>query len=809
MIFTQEIMKYFERIASKVQQALGQSQAKVPYFIIEDDIIMKYECLRSVWSDGLPIKTACSRYEIPRSSYYEAENNFVTYGIAGLFPVFDNGQPQVAELEKFVIMVKDARPSLTNTAIHRIAQAVPITKEFADVETVGRILTSYGCGISSLESDKFFWGRIQRTLSELCRIKKTANVRRDKKNRKKTFFIDRDKPHKRLELLRTLFFAAGAAKIKETCMQYGIPMTSFYRLRDDYLLFGPWAILPAVLPGSKDTIASETQLRVLLEKLKHPRSSGQQIADTLKLKCSRHVVNRVTRRWGLTNKNISPVALQEFLTDSLFGKEKEFQPPKSAINAYPDKMLLETRRMNRHFELICKKMMKTAYHICDPGPILLAPFLSKLGIIQSFELYGPPRLRGKDLTNLALLNIMRIIAGYECINHLRANSDRSVAFASGIGMFGSTSKFYENTLEFKFEQLNKMQLDLVTRAKELGIIDATKVAFDFHFKSFYGRSAVEKGIGKGPDKAGDLVPGFRPHIAWDLARNVIISIAYFQGAARSPRIIRQFCEQTIFPVLDPRAIEEIYMDSEYTKEGDIQYFKETACPNGDVFLCLKKNKQIKKLIKPALDNDNCWEPHEGDDEKTFIDAILPNTGLPLRIVILRHKEKKENVRCFGSTNMQLKKEDILLKYRFRWTIENGIKDLVRSYFIDKILGTDPEKIEFEFYCVMVARMAYEYFLLQLGKEQHTNEEGNKQTLATMRSVIFEKRNCTIEIDASDDIVLTFLDSSGDRIENKIVALYEKIASKKDEGGVLWWGNRKLKVRYSNQYRTEKVSEPIA
>ena len=40
--------------------------------------------------------------------------------------------------------------------------------------------------------------------------------------------------------------------------------------------------------------------------------------------------------------------------------------------------------------------MKThAYHLCDPGPLLLAPFVNELGIVQAMESYGPARLRGK------------------------------------------------------------------------------------------------------------------------------------------------------------------------------------------------------------------------------------------------------------------------------------------------------------------------------------------------------------------------------------------------------------------------------
>jgi len=54
-------------------------------------------------------------------------------------------------------------------------------------------------------------------------------------------------------------------------------------------------------------------------------------------------------------------------------------------------------------------------------------------------------------------------------------------------------------------------------------------------------------------------------------------MACYQGRVRSQSIIRQFCEQNIHPTLDPLAIEEIYVDSEYTKEGDVHYFTQTTC----------------------------------------------------------------------------------------------------------------------------------------------------------------------------------------------------------------------------------------
>ena len=169
---------------------------------------------------------------------------------------------------------------------------------------------------------------------------------------------------------------------------------------------------------------------------------------------------------------------------------------------------------------------------------------------------------------------------------------------------------------------------------------------------------------------------------------------------------------------------------------------------------IHENKQIKKLIELALKESHGWEYYEKEDEHKVIRVVLPKTKLPLSIAILRNHQTKKDIRCFGSTDPTLSSKDILSKYRYRWLIENGIKDLVNSYFLDHIYGIDPEKIEFELYCTTIARLAYEYFLKELGGKYYHKEDGNKTTLYTMRNLLFEKRNSTLQQNANGDWVLT-------------------------------------------------------
>lgn len=788
-------MDYFKHLQSGVSQGMAKSGSKQPYFISDDPVIENYEILREIWLKRNPIKETCCRRNTSRSLYYELEGRFIHHGIAGIFPDFK--EPVICpHLERLVLLVKTSRPSLSQQSIFRFAQAVPLTKPFANIDLIAQILKSHGLAVSSQSADKEFWGRVQRIL-ELCKTLRSTVVKgRDKKKRFETFFSDSDIYHTRLELIRDLFFNSKI-HIKDRCVRYGISPTSYYRLVKDYKVWGPWAIFSAVKPG-KEAVSSEWELRIILEKLHYPELSAQQVVRNLKLKCSRFAVNRVFSRWNLKEKRRSPIALDRHVENKIFGFEESVKSVHCVYDSYSEEDLLKSRRINRDFELLCNKMQTRTYHLCDPGPLLLAPFVNDLGIIQAFESYGNKRMRGVDLSNLALLNVFRIIGGYRRINHLSNNQDRSVALASGLGMFGSRSRYYEDTLAFKFDQLHSLRCDLIARAKDLKLIEGIKIAFDFHFKPFYGTYSKEKGIGKGPAKSGDMVPGFRPHVAWDLATNTIVSMTYFHGGVRSTGIIEQFCEQHIFPIFDPEAIREIYMDSEYTKESLIQYFKRVTGKNGEVYMCLKRNPQIKKLTKPALNSQEDWNPLDDDDESKSIIVKLPKTGLPLKIVIIRDMETRKNIRCFGTTKTSLASNDLLKKYRYRWLIENGLKDLVYSYFLDEIYGSDAEKIEFEFYCVMVARLAYENFLKELGGHHYCKEDGNKTTLQTMRSLLFEKRNVTIELDANGYFIITFLDSQGNNLEKRVAEMFE-VMTKKGKNKVLWWKNRGIKVHFNNQY----------
>ena len=81
--------------------------------------------------------------------------------------------------------------------------------------------------------------------------------------------------------------------------------------------------------------------------------------------------------------------------------------------------------------------------------------------------------------------------------------------------------------------------------------------------------------------------------------------------------------------------------------------------------------------------------------------------------------------------------EILMDYSNRWVIENGIKDLVGSYYMDKCPGTRPHLADVHFLCVTICRMIYKMISDDLG-DWGLNRDGTVKTMGRMRNKLFRQ-----------------------------------------------------------------------
>jgi hypothetical protein len=151
-------------------------------------------------------------------------------------------------------------------------------------------------------------------------------------------------------------------------------------------------------------------------------------------------------------------------------------------------------------------------------------------------------------------------------------------------------------------------------------------------------------------------------------------------------------------------------------------------------MCLKQNPKIKRW-KEATIQQGVWQDYREQYRIASKDFILPETRKPFRFVVKQNKETSE-IRCFGSTHTDYSPTKILDAYHIRWPVETGIKDLIENYFLNKPTGTSPEKVEAHYYCIMLARLAVDYFRSQLCIPQWRSPEDWKCVFSTIRTSIY-------------------------------------------------------------------------
>ncbi len=185
-------------------------------------------------------------------------------------------------------------------------------------------------------------------------------------------------------------------------------------------------------------------------------------------------------------------------------------------------------------------------------------------------------------------------------------------------------------------ELLKLRQHLTRTAKEHGLIQGRRIAFDFNMRDFTGDDVNLKNIGKAPSpKRKICFPGFRPHIAWDVDTGTPIAVEFRNGKARATTTIKRYILELLQQALGDQAVEHIYLDSEYTAEHVWRFIVDS--PHGlgaDLTLCIKQNRRVKKFINAFLETNPTWlffDEHHTYCEQTF-EIPIRETSKNLRYV---------------------------------------------------------------------------------------------------------------------------------------------------------------------------------
>jgi len=795
MVLTDAAREHFSLIQFRVRKAIAESRSSVPFAYEEEPFFLAYYAISEVWKRRRAQREVAESLEISRNTLKIWDQLFVDYGSVGLLPEVSH-VPIDPALERLALLIKTSRPHERANYALNLADALEIPG--ASLDLIRRIDRSHGYGQRMDEGDLQYWTGLQHILESVVKQKeKRLKLLHDPKDRTKGFFnFHGDHLQHRVELFKALSRVEKRRQIRSVLQEFGMAPNRFYVLKNRYMIYGVWALADLVQKGQLgERISPQLELQVIEERLMDPSLSTARMIQKLKLKCSRANVQKIYTRWKLSRFD-RPIPIRGVVSSTIPAQIERRQTPAeaSAKDRFPHLIETSGLKVSLAFEQFIKSLTRRQVIISNPGAIIIAPFLDQLGVVEAWHTHGPRSLRSSEITNDIIVNVMRIIAGFPSIHDYVMNADRSVAVGAGLTLNPRKTRFYEALDELRFSHLQKLRNDASCRARELGIIEGKEIAVDYHCDPSDSRFPEDKSLSKAPDKNGDMTYAHRPQILWDSMTNTIINIAYCEGKSRAPSALYRFCEQNLFEIIDPDVIAEIYADSEYTGEKQLIYLSIRS--EADITMCLKQNPKIKRWKEQTI-QEATWQDYRENYRIASRDFILPETGKPFRFVVKQNKDTDET-RCFGSTHADHSSTKILDAYHIRWPVETGIRDLIENYFLNKPTGTSPEKVEAHYYCIMLARLAVDYFHSVLCIPQWRTPEDWECVLSTIRTSIFSNQNCELGLNDSGDLLITYLDGDAHGVKKRL----ENILDKRKAAGlnrVSWWGNRGVQVQIRDQY----------
>jgi hypothetical protein len=420
--------------------------------------------------------------------------------------------------------------------------------------------------------------------------------------------------------------------------------------------------------------------------------------------------------------------------------------------------------------------------LANPGIFLFLPYLNRLRVLEkAAELLEIDPEQGYSWFSLLLLDIARIVGGISSISKASKMAELSFPLCAGLVVMPCADTLLNGLAALDEAALLGLRRYLTRIALQYGLISGKRVAFDFHMRDFTNDDVELKNIGKGPSPKRQICfPGFRPHLAWDVDTGAPITLEFRNGRARATTNLKRFFQELLGDSLGQQKIEHVYLDSEYTAEHIWKFIVDPQEGIGaDLTMCVKQNKRVRKRMDAFLKTNPTWlflDEQHSYSEQTF-DLLINNTSKRLQCVLKRH-EPTGRLRCFGSTREHRDSKAIFDEYVHRWTIENGIKDLVGNYFFDNIPGIDPHRINLHYFIVTLVRLLFE--MLARDYEYANNPDSTHKGIGTLRPQFLSGVNVILSKTANV-LTLTWQDPYPEKQHQALNRLFDKLNQDSQDG----------------------------
>lgn len=746
------IYPYFLRSILNVHDNL-QDQMPYPFF---DPSCNAYEALRYVFVDGVSCQQAMEKFGLTEYGYAKAQEAFQEYGVVGLIGLdsrhFTEDFPN--EVERKVFVLKQARPWIPATKMCIILKGFNC---HIDLPLMRHLYASYGWAAGTRKYTNVDFFSLNLKVQNLSKLH-TQHIQRTE-----GFFHEEDWLQQRLEVFRTI----GKRGITK---RYQGSRVSLSLHRKNFLEIGLLGLVDcARSPIRNSKLGFKEEGRIILSKIQKPEkphSHFLRILESKKIQVGVTCLINIFTRWKVDSfqsrfKGDLDRLLKTESEDVKAQLPEEFSPATAL-------------KMDRNFNSFINELAGQPVPLANPGIFLFLPYLNQLKIYEkASSLMNLDPDRGYSWFSLLLGSLGRIIAGISSTYKACRTQELSLPLNAGLVAMPCADSLLNGIATITESHLLEMRRYLTQVSGKHELIEGRSIAFDFQMRDFTGDDVPLKNIGKGPSpKRKICFPGFRPHLAWDVETGAPITLEFRNGKARATTTIKRFVRELLGHSLGGQ-IERVYIDSEYTAEHVWKFIVDKQEGLGaDLTMCVKQNRRVKKFIQNFLDTNPTWAFF--DDEHTYTEEVfeipIRETDKILRCV-LKRKEAKGSLRCFGSTISALDSKGILAEYRKRWTIENGIKDLTENYFFDKVPGIDPHRINIHYLIVTLARILYE--MLSKDYEGVRNQDDTKKNLGTLRPEFVTGANAMLSRQG-DILKIKWLDYYNDKQHSFLESFFEKL-----------------------------------
>lgn len=763
------IFPHFLRTIISVHDNLNQN---IPYPFF-DPACVRYEALRAVSYDMEYPETVISKFGITEYEFRKSRSAFFRHGTAGLVGLDSKKiiEDFPTEVERMIFVLKSARPWIPATKMTTLLKG--FNHDFP-VRLVRHLYASYGWALGTKPYTNIDFGSLNLKTVMLARLRETRLGRND-------FFNVNDKLQTLLEVFRTLD-ERGVTK------RYPGSRVSFEQHKRNFLSIGLLGLADRARPPFRNSkLGFAEEGRIILSKIQNPDKKERHwlgILKSKKIRVAPTCLTNIFKRWDTENFQ------SRFVGDiaRLLQEESADEP------APPDLMSAgEPMRLDRGFVAFFESLKDRRVPLSNPGIFIFLHYLNRLKIYErAAALTDIDPAEGYSWFSFLLLNLGRIFRGISSVSKACRTSEISLPAAAGLVAMPCNDSVLNGLAEIGDTALLQLRQYLTKAAKSNDLIKGGKIAFDFKMRDFTGDDVALKNLGKGPSpKRKICFPGFRPHIAWDAETGAPISIEFRNGRARATTTIKRFVRELLKDSLGTRAVEHVYLDSEYTAEHVWKYVVDPENGLGaDLTMCIKRNKKVKKKIDSFLETNPTWvwfDDEHTHAEQTF-DIPIGGSDKTLRCVLKRN-EKNGSMRCFGSTVPHYDSITILKEHKTRWKMENGIKDLVQNYYFDHVPGIDPHRINVHYFVVTLARILYEMFSGEYA--DICNSDNTVKMLDTLRPEFITGTNALMTR-KNDTLVIKWTDAFPEKRHRALKSLFDRLNENCDNGLPFLGG---IKIRY--------------